>query len=197
MLLAAGLLAGLFMVEVSLRILKQPQLSITRLPCIYNRNDETGYRYTPNASGRFQRYFEIDNLVQVNSTGFHDVEHLSWPQAKPRVVVIGDSFVAGLEVEISEGWVQVVQQQLQPDFPTLEVANLGLDGTGTEAHLALLKEQLETIQPDWVILAFYRNDVKDLLNQREFRECYRGHVISYQNEDQRAEFVALVDTTAR
>ena len=125
MLLAAGLLAGLFMVEVSLRILKQPQLSITRLPCIYNRNDETGYRYTPNASGRFQRYFEIDNLVQVNSTGFHDVEHLSWPQAKPRVVVIGDSFVAGLEVEISEGWVQVVQQQLQlTDSQRQQIATL-------------------------------------------------------------------------
>lgn len=189
----AGLLAGLFTAEVSLRLFKQPQLGITRLPCIYSQNEKTGYRYTPNTSGRFQRYFEIDNLVKINSSGFHDVEHLAWPQARPQVVVIGDSFVAGLEVEISQGWVQVMQQQLQPHYPTLEMANLGLDGTGTAAHLALLKEQLETAQPDWVILAFYRNDVKDLLNQREYRECYRGHVISYQNEAQRAEFIALVD----
>jgi hypothetical protein len=73
------------------------------------------------------------------------------------------------------------------------VVNLGLDGTGTDVHLQLLREYLPKLRPDVVVLAFYANDVADLQHGRFQRECHEGYVLSYQTLAQRDRLRARVD----
>lgn len=77
--------------------------------------------------------------------------------------------------------------------PNIDVVNLGLDGTGTDAHSAILKKYIPIFKPDIVILAFYENDVDDVLKKRKFRECYEAYVLSYQNEEERRSLITFVE----
>lgn len=164
------------------------------MPCIYQADEEFGYRYMPNATGWMHRNFELDNIVQINSMGFHDVEHTRMDGEGLEIVAVGDSFTAALHVETTETWTQILQSQLRTmGHTTAEVFNLGLDGTGTDVHLGILKKYLEESSPQFVILAFHASDISDLIGGRSFRECYQGYVLAFQNEDQRERLRHLAD----
>ena len=75
-----------------------------------------------------------------------------------------------------------------------DVVNLGIDGTGSDVHLEILRAYLPALKPHVVLVAFYANDVHDVLQGRFSRECHRGYVLSYQDALQRAALRARVDT---
>lgn len=194
-LLSAGTFLGLLLVEGALRNLKPPQVSVTHAPCIYLRDEQFGYRFKPQATDRMSKNFEIDNIIEINAIGFHDIEHKPNKNTEGlRILAIGDSFTSALEVDKLAGWTQTLQRKLREmGYPSAEVINLGLDGTGTDVHLAILKEYMPIFQPDLVILAFYKNDPGDVLDKRAFRECYKGYTLAYFNEDQGSKLRAFVD----
>ncbi|MFQ5612736.1 MAG: SGNH/GDSL hydrolase family protein [Anaerolineae bacterium] len=190
----AGILLALFISEGTLRLVKPPSVFTSHIPCSYRTDAQIGYRYEPNGSGWLHKGFEIDNFVRFNSAGFHDTEHAPAGDGGVRIAVAGDSFTAALEVPTADTWTQVLQQTLrQAGYPALDVINLGLDGTGTDIHLTLLKDYLAKSPPDLVILAFFRNDISDMAYTPLFRACYRGYVLYFQNEGQKAALKALVD----
>ncbi len=183
-LIIIGILLTLLLGEGIVRLRLPPQASVTRAPCIYLPDDELGYRFQPNASGLMFKNFEMNNIVQTNAIGFHDIDHpADISRANPRVLAIGDSFTAALEVPTDAGWTQTLQRELrQMGFVSAEVVNLGIDGTGTNIHLKLLKKYLAQYQPNFVVLAFYKNDPDDLLDKLKHRECYKNYTLSYQND---------------
>ena len=194
----AGVWVGVLLFESLLRIAKPVAVSTQHYPCIYQVNPELGYGYAPGAVGRLYRDFEIDNRVEINSSGFHDVDHGPKSEGEMRIVVVGDSFTAALEVQTAETWTQMMQQTLRErGYAGLEVVNLGLDGTGSAAHLAILKRHLARLQPDWVILAFFRNDLADMAGSRLYRACYRDYVLFFQQAAQHDQLRALVDRHER
>ena len=187
LLMLVGSLVGIFLSEALLRLIRPPQLGITLQPCIYVRDETIGYLHQPGASGLKTRDFEIENVVRINAWGFHDVE----PENRednpfPVVAVFGDSFTAALEVDVSRGWTQVMERELRRrGHQRAAVYNFGLNGTGTNIQLALLKRYLPYLRPDLVLLAFYRNDIKDVTSPKVYKECYRGYVLTYVSEEQR------------
>jgi hypothetical protein len=64
----------------------------------------------------------------------------------------------------------------------------------TDVHLLLLQQNLSAYEPDIVILAFFKNDVKDLQRNKRFRECYQGHVLVFESTHQKEELRRYVDT---
>ena len=109
-----SILFSLFVIEGLLRIIKLPQLSANRYPCIYIEDEQLGYRYQPNVTGWEYSYFEIDNVVEINSIGFHDVEHdKNNDHGAPRIIAIGDSYTASLSVETSKIWTQILERELR------------------------------------------------------------------------------------
>jgi len=195
-LLLGSLLISLLLAEGLLRLVKPPQAALTRTPCIYERDEQLGYRFQPQAKGLMLKNFEIDNQVEINSLGFHDVEHDLQEAAQRRhILVLGDSLTAALEVNRTESWPQVLQHQLQAlGNPGMEVINLGIDGTGTDIHLALLQEYLPLFQPELVILAFYKNDPTDVTDKRTYRECYKGYTLAFRDADNQRQLRTFVDT---
>ena len=190
-----GIAITLLLGEGVVHLKLPPQASVTRAPCIYVPDDELGYRFQPNASGLMFKNFEMNNMVQINTAGFHDINHpADISGAAPRVLAIGDSFTAALEVPTDAGWTQTLQHELREmGFGSAEVINLGIDGTGTNIHLKLLKKYLTQYQPNFVVLAFYKNDPGDLLDKLRYRECYKNYTLAYQSDTEAQALRTFVD----
>jgi lysophospholipase L1-like esterase len=195
LLLGVGLALGL--AEALLRVLRPAAIDRIRYPCIYQPDAELGFRYRPHASGVSAGHFEYRHEVATNSLGFHDDEPLPPGQARPRILAVGDSFTAAKNVPRQQGWTAVLERALRAGgWPRADVVNLGLDGTGTDVHAALLREQWPRLRPDVIVLAFFANDFGDVLNGRFQRECYRDTVLAYQTPAQRQALRARVDAWA-
>ncbi len=187
-------LVALALVEAGLRLARPHSLSPDLQPLVYEHDPEIGYRYRAGAVGRVVRGFEIDNVVRMNALGFHDVERDLSRRDVRRIVAIGDSFTSAKHVPVADGWTQTLERALRAGgHPTAEVVNLGLDGTGTDVHVALLARWAERLRPELVVLAFFVNDPSDMLAPRKQREEHRGQVLGFLDEGQRAALRAWVD----
>ena len=184
--------------EFALRLFRPARVvGIAHMPCIYIKDEHNGFAYIPNARGWMHRYFEMDNTVIMNTQGFHDIEHDYAAESNSlRIVAIGDSFTAALEVPVCSTWTQILQKQLnQAKRSSIQVINLGMDGTGTDVHLNVLKSYLQSHNADVVVLAFYANDLDDMRHKRFFREVYNGYIIPYQNEHQKNKIIEYIENS--
>lgn len=103
---------------------------------------------------------EFHVRVRLNNFGLHAPPYtLGKPEGVFRILVVGDSFPQGMQVNMEETFPFLLQQQLGAGY---EVINLSIDAFGTDRELltyALLGWQF---QPDLVLLAVYPgNDVQD------------------------------------
>lgn len=103
--------------------------------------------------------------ISINAAGWRGREIA---QAKPdgvyRVVVLGDSFMAGMQVGDDEVFASVLERELSAAGSPrkVEVINFGVPSYGTDQELLSLVEFGLAYQPDLVLLAFYgQNDVSD------------------------------------
>jgi hypothetical protein len=192
--LLVGTIASLGLAELTLRIARPARVSLIRYPCVYQPDSQLGFRYRPGATGLVAGHFEIENPVRINSLGFYDDEPLAPGESDLRVLGVGDSFTAAMNVERSAVWTAVLERELRErGFPRADVVNLGLDGTGTDVHVEILRRYLPRFEPRIVVLAFFANDFQDVLNGRFERECYREYVLSYQTPQQRGALRERVD----
>lgn len=102
-----------------------------------------------------------------NSRGFRDVEHQQ--SSKPGLLVLGDSFVWGYDVEASERFTE----KLRLRMPGWEVYNLGVSGYATDQELLLLSDQFDYYKPRIVLLVFCTyNDFLDNASNSIFQGAY-------------------------
>ena len=197
-LVCASLLLSLALAELGLRVARPAAASRIEYPCFYLPDARTGFRYAPNGRGHVSGHFEIDNEVALNSLGFYDDEPADGAHAGLRVLAVGDSFTAALNVPRDQVWTAVLERELRArGYADADVVNLGLDGTGTDVQLELLREYVPRFRPQVVLLAFFANDIEDVQNGRFTRECYRDTVLSYQTPAQRDALRARVDAHAQ
>lgn len=108
---------------------------------------------------------EYRTRVKTNVDGLRDEDR---PQAKPfgitRVLVLGDSMIEGLQVDLPFTMPKQLQQRLKQAFPIrgFDVINAGVSGSsGPQAARYLEKDGL-LLDPDLVVVTFTaRNDVRD------------------------------------
>lgn len=150
-LILAGLLVGLFLAEAVLRL--GGYAARIRWPCGTSR-------------------------VVFNAFGFCDRERsVARPSGVRRVLVLGDSRTAGLQVSLDETFTQIMETRLTREMEgqRIEVFNLGHGGYGTGQSYLALKLYGPQFQPDVVVLAFLgENDLQD--NSAEIsRHPYRPY----------------------
>jgi hypothetical protein len=123
--------------------------------------DDLGYRHDPEL-GWFPREssektFAGPRLIHIHHgpQGFRDREHGA--KERPRLAVVGDSFVWGYNVEADERFTEKLQEQL----PRWEVVNLGVSGYGTDQEYLLSRRVLPALRPDVVLLVYCLNDSHD------------------------------------
>jgi hypothetical protein len=156
----AGLILGLLVVEVGLRIIGYS------FPNFYAADADRGIALRAGVEGWYKR--EGRNYVRINSDGLHDREHA---KAKPpntvRIAVVGDSYAEALQVPLDDAFWSVMAEQLRQHCPKLagrqvEVINFGVSGYGTAQELITLRQKVWDYSPDIVLLAVCTgNDITD------------------------------------
>jgi hypothetical protein len=107
---------------------------------------------------------EFHVLVRLNNFGLHaPIYSLEKPDHVFRLLLIGDSFPQGMQVNLEETFPYLLQQELgQIDGKQVEVINLSIDAFGTDRELLLYAYLGWQFQPDMVLLALYPgNDIQD------------------------------------
>ena len=94
-------------------------------------------------------------------------------QAGPRLLVMGDSLSAAHGMESSSGWVALLAERLQHDWPQAEVTNGSISGETTAGGLSRLPKLLQQAQPQLVVLELGANDGLRGYPLREMRNNLR------------------------
>ncbi len=75
------------------------------------------------------------------------------------IMILGDSLSAGYGVDPQHGWVNLLQQRLNQQFPKQhKVVNASVSGETTSGALARLPKLLQTHQPNIVVIELGGND---------------------------------------
>lgn len=85
------------------------------------------------------------------------------------VLVVGDSLSAAYGIDQDEGWVALLQQRLEKDYPDYRVVNASISGDTTRGGLGRIDAALRTHAPAVVIVELGGNDGLRGLPVKEMR----------------------------
>lgn len=140
-----------------------------------NRKDPLlGYTSVPDSEGIYE-YLDNDNKpkkvqYKINSLGFRDVEHqIEKPNDTKRIMLFGDSFIAGHQVNFEDLASRKIEQFLNTrldgqKFETFNFANIGYQAS---TELLVLQNLAIKYKPDYVVINFFQNDIMDLSENLE------------------------------
>lgn len=164
-LIALGVIISLALLEAGFRILyPNPSPRLVNQGLQFNPLYELSF--IPNAEGwNTSLRGEYSTYVKFNSRGLRGPEvDYRKPENTFRILVLGDSFTAALQVPEAETFPRLLENQLRQRFPqtNIEVINAGVVGYGTDNALAYFVNEGYKYQPDLVLLAFFTgNDLTD------------------------------------
>ena len=137
-----------------------------------------GWRNIPNARGWESCYGECSVFVEINSNGLRDYEiPFEKPTGIRRILFLGDSMTAGMQVPLESTFVKILEQDLNtlssPDWQTI---NAGINAFGTDNELIFYQLEGMNYEPDIVVLGVYlANDIYNNHRDLEVRLSGVGH----------------------
>jgi len=177
-LVAGGVLIGLLLAEVALRIVG------FSFPTFYAPDQSRGYALRPGMAGWYRK--EGETYVRINADGLRGREHApAKPPGTFRIALLGDSYAEALQVEQSDAFWSITEGQLRQCASLggreVEVINFGVSGYGTAQELITLRERVWQYEPDLVLLAVTtNNDVTD--NSRALKKTDEIPYFTYRQE---------------
>ena len=160
---AAACVVGLLLGELGLRLMGFTYVSF------YYPDPVLGWVFRAGAQGTHTQ--EGNAAVKINRYGFRDHE---WEVEKPaghfRVAVLGDSYVAAMQVPAERRFTSVLEAELGHCGALAgrrpEVLDFGVGGWGTGQELLCLRDRVWQFDPDFIVLAFFHgNDVGNNSNE--------------------------------
>jgi len=94
-------------------------------------------------------------MYSTNAQGYRSLYDYSSQSDKYQIMIVGDSFTFGDEIDDTETWPKLLQDK----SPQLNVLNMGGSGYGTDQMLVTLEEEIDKYHPDLVIAAFIDDDL--------------------------------------
>ena len=100
---------------------------------------------------------------ETNDRGFRNFVNFEYqkPDGVIRILSLGDSHTLGYEVRQDFTFSAISNKYLQARGIRSEVINAGVSGFSTAEELLFLENEGIKYEPDFVVLAFYRNDIED------------------------------------
>ena len=173
LLLVLSIVAGLFVVEIGMRIAK------IEYPIFQTFDTHRGFALRPNASGWWLR--EGKAYVEINSDGLRDREHDKKKINNYfRIAILGDSFAEARSMKLDKTFWFLMERKLNNcknnKYEQIEVINFGVTEYGTTQQLLTLRHEVWDYDPDIILLAFFSgNDVADnskLLSKKKYRPYF-------------------------
>ncbi len=119
---------------------------------LYNFNKELGWTFALNISNLYSNPNKVGISVVTNKDGFRDKE-ISRVVKKKKILFIGDSMTAALQVEKDQRFSELLGKKLK-----YETYNLAVNGYSTDQALIALKKYIAKIKPDIVFYYLVDND---------------------------------------
>ena len=94
--------------------------------------------------------------THINAQGYRALYNYENRPDKYQVLIVGDSFTFGDEIDDEHTWPHLLQAQNDK----LNVLNMGGSGYGTDQMLVTLQEEIQHYRPNLVIAAFIDDDLK-------------------------------------
>lgn len=163
MLICAGVLVALLLLEIGVRIFAKPVYPILRTDKSVGTIMESDVR-----KYLWHNESQKEVLVITNSLGYVGPERTATTSAL-RVALLGDSTTASIEVDYFRSFSYLLEQSINTARSTrekpVEIMNYGIGGTGTFLQYQRYKKHVAPYHPDYVILMFSDNDFTDNLNK--------------------------------
>jgi hypothetical protein len=159
-----SLASGLLVIEFGLRLTGWPAPGLYlsgQGPLELRPAGLAGGAYPPNSTGRLLHY-DYDVEWSANSHGFRERPLQAKFPAEWRIGFLGDSFVAGVGVELDQRFGEISQKAIGSLRPHTTIWNLGSPACGTACEAATLQAVGDEYELDEIVLAFYGgNDLED------------------------------------
>jgi hypothetical protein len=132
---------------------------------LFLQDPAVGYRLRPGAKARF-RTADFETDIVINSAGTRDREFGPKAADEHRIVVLGDSLVLAVQVQLPETFTSVLESRLNahraPGEPRYRVINAGVQGYGPVEELAFFEHVASRFQADVVLVGvFVGNDAME------------------------------------
>ena len=111
----------------------------------------------------FRRLFILGLLAS-----FFTASSLAYADTK-RLMIFGDSLVAGYGLPVEEGFTGQLQTRLEDEAMAIEVINAGVSGDTSAGGLARLDWSLEE-KPDYILIVLGGNDLLRGINPADTRQ---------------------------
>ena len=161
------ILSAVLLLGAEVLAYRQWERQLLSRPPIYQTDPILGFRLKSNYRGIHQALGSHQPITIITTNqGFCDNQAYSLvkPPKTFRILVLGNSFVQGAEIPLSQTLVKQLQHQLNSQSAGLnfEVINAGWCGSSTLQHYLWLKTEGFALNPDLVILSFYAgNDINE------------------------------------
>jgi hypothetical protein len=108
--------------------------------------------------------------IRTNSRGIRADEEISYekPAGLKRIVVLGDSFGMGYEVDIKDTFLSRMKINLEGHGKKVQIVNLSVSGHGNAEELIMLQNEGIKYHPDLVLLCWHDTDYDDNVRSNLF-----------------------------
>jgi hypothetical protein len=165
-----GIVLAMLILEIGLSLTPEATWKglISKSPIrylLFRTDRNIGWVHIPGAETIWEGQGEFKAEVKMNSLGLRDHEH---SYAKPpdtfRLLILGDSFVESLQVDLAQTFPTQLQACLaERASRPIEVISAGHSAYGPGEELLFFTQEGVKYQPDLVLVAIYAvNDIKDM-----------------------------------
>lgn len=146
-----------------------PQIPESRQ--LFQPDRRWGWQFVAGASDVVVFPGDYQGRVTINADGFRDRDYSRAKEpGRKRVLVLGDSFTAGIDVDGTEVYTEVMEDA---HFQGVDVLNFGVNGFGPTQEMLLLEGRGFDYAPDIVVMTLYvRNDFEDLSGEFDWGRGY-------------------------
>lgn len=155
-LVLVSLMGGAFLAEWGFRLVSGEQVELHGM---YTGDETIGVGLTPGFVGAV-RTAEFEHSVSVNELGMRDAPVGPKHPGLDRVLVLGDSFVFGVGVDVEDSLPKALLRRVQELDPSLrvEVLNAGVPGYSPWQELKTLVKLAPAVAPDLVVQVIFMGD---------------------------------------
>jgi hypothetical protein len=113
---------------------------------------------------------EVHVQLRINSQGIRADEEipLEKPAGTKRIVVLGDSYGMGYEVDLKDTFTTQMANRLNAAGQKVQIINLSVSGYGNAEELLMLENRGFAFHPDLVLLAWHQSDFDDNVRSELF-----------------------------
>ena len=144
---------------------------------LWQHDDLLGWSHQPNSTGNYigprPWPIEFESHVEINSLGLNGPEPLPLPENGVRILFLGDSMVAGFEVEYEQTFCALLGKLLTERLGRpVQVVNGGVRGYGTDQAYLYFQERGRQLRPDLVLHWLSENDLLDDITIHRMRRMF-------------------------